>query len=84
MSESSLGGDVPACAGVRRAGVDDNESILICELGVRRAGEVTRSGDRALMESDDEGRIRSDGRRLVDVETDVRRVGEPGGDLLER
>lgn len=36
------------------------------------------------MKGDDESRIRSDGRGLVDVETDVRRVGETGGDLLER
>lgn len=84
VGERSLGGDVPACARVRRAGVDDNESVLICELGVRRTGEVARTGDRTLVEGDDESGIRSDSRRLVDVETDIRRVGETGGDLLER
>lgn len=69
---------------MRRAWVDDNEPVLVCELGVRRTAKITGTGDSALVKGDDESGVRSDGRWLVDIETDVRRVSETGGDLLER
>lgn len=59
VSQGGLGRDIPASALVRRLGVDDDEAVLVGELGVRRAGVVSLGSTGAVVDSNDDGRLRS-------------------------
>ena len=51
VGQGSLAADIPAGSGVGRAGVDDNEAVLLCKLGVGAAGVVGLGGTSAVVDS---------------------------------
>lgn len=59
VGQGRLGRDVPASALVRGFRVDDDEAVLVGELGVRRAGVVGLGGAGAVVDGNDDGRLRS-------------------------
>jgi len=57
VREGSGGRDIPAGAGVRGLGVDDDEAVLVCEAGVGCSGVVGGGGAGAVVDCDDDGRV---------------------------
>jgi hypothetical protein len=74
VGESSLGRDVPASSRVWRLRVDDDETVLLGEFGVRRAGVVGIGSALAVVDGNDDRGLSSELVRDVDVHLGLRCV----------
>jgi hypothetical protein len=74
VGERSLGRDIPASARVRRLRVDDDETVLLGEFGVRRAGVVGVGSALAVVDGDNDGGLGGEFVRDVDVHLGLRCV----------
>jgi hypothetical protein len=72
VGESSLGRDVPASSRVWRLRVDDDETVLLGEFGVRRAGVVGIGSALAVVDGNDDRGLSSELVRDVDVHLGLR------------
>lgn len=83
VGQGGLAADIPAGSRVGRAGVDDNEAILLCKLGVGAAGVVGLGGTSAVVDSHNNTGL---GRKLlghVDEESSLGGRGAEVGHLGE-
>lgn len=84
MSECRLGRDIPTSSRVRRLGIDDDEALRVGESLVRAVVVVSLGSAGAVVNSDDNGRVRGNFVGDVDVHLDAAGVGAEVGDLLQR
>lgn len=81
VGQSGLAANVPAASGMGRAGVDDDEAILLGELGVGAAVVVGWSRASAVVNSNDHTGASSKLLGHVNVEASLGRSGAEAGDL---
>jgi hypothetical protein len=74
VGERSLGRDIPASSRVRRLRVDNDETVLLGEFGVRRAGVVGVGSALAVVDGNDDRGLSSELVRDVDVHLGLRCV----------
>ena len=91
VGERRLGRDVPAASRVGRRRVDDNEAILVRQLGIWRARVVSLSGASAVVDGHNDWGLGSKFGRDVDehlrfgsIITEVRDLGKSGTLLDQR
>jgi hypothetical protein len=83
MGQRLLAANVPASSRMWRAGIDDNEAILLGKGLVGAAVEVGLCGSRAVMNRYNDTGRRSKLLRYVDVETSFGRSSAKVGDLRQ-
>jgi hypothetical protein len=74
VGERSLGRDIPASSLVRRLGVDDDETVLLGEFGVRRASVIGIGSALAVVDGNNDRGLSSELVRDVDVHLGLRCV----------